>query len=107
MRYARQRAVIGELGQKRLQGGAVTILGDDLAALICARYLIGAGVATLFASASILEQCTDINPDTCTFATDSVGVLRFEDYQPQGPDPVARGADGARWALARLLRGTP
>ena len=113
-RYARQVAVpgIGERGQALIRGGSVAVIGEGLAAEVCALYLAGAGVGSLRVSERWLAGCAALNGEDVRLTSDGppsppdmevaveVGGVR---HVPPPGAAVIGGARAARWALARLL----
>ena len=109
-RYARQISIagVGEDGQARLRGAAVTVHGDRLDAEVCALYLAGAGVGRLTVHGSLAERCREQNGEISVVAGARSGACWVE--APGGPvaleggkDDVGGGAWLARAALERII----
>lgn len=110
-RYARQVAVVGASGHRAITDASATVIGEGLAAEVCARYLAGAGVGLLRVHHRLLGPMAAANSMITIEGHDLTGdlvvSLADDSHQPGPASPVARGAAAARWALAKILSGAP
>ncbi len=110
-RHARQLQVpgVGEAGQRRLRAGSVAVEGEDLAAEVCARYLIGAGVGRLVASGALLGRLGGLDPEVRLDVGDGVPTDHRvnRDALAGAEGPVERGARAALRVVSSLLRAEP
>jgi len=107
-RYARQIAVAGAAGQIEIDAAEVTVVGTGLAAEVCARYLVGAGVGRLHVHASMVRALEAANGSVVVEGHQRGGAPRVElsgdtAEAPAGLTAVGAGSSLARWVLAKIL----
>lgn len=108
-RYARQLHLrqVGARGQAAFQAGRVRVLRADLSGWVCARYLVGAGVGHLVVPEALEPACRAVREDVRLERGEASaeGLVEVEGQvlEPGLSDPLADGAEAARWALVRLL----
>ena len=115
VRYGRQEVVpgIGRAGQARIRAAEVAVAGRGLDAEVCALYLAGAGVARLAVDPALVARCAAQNGEVEVWPRGGGAALEVEllgpepgtVFQPRASLAVARGAEAARWVLARILSG--
>jgi hypothetical protein len=109
-RHTRQTRLVdvGPEGQARLARAEVEVPGRDLAAMVAARYLAGAGVARLLVEdARVAAAARAVDPRVAVdVVPPSVGGSPRGDHSDDGfTDPSARAvATGAMTALAAIAR---
>ena len=111
-RYSRQISVksVGEQGHLRIRNGSVEIYGDGLDSQICALYLAGAGVGTIFCHSKLIDQVQAINSEIKTLeiaedSTDFRAVCGKETFRSKKTNELGRGSQVARDVIACFLRG--
>ena len=110
-RYSRQISVksVGQRGHLRVRNGSVKVYGSGLDSQVCALYLAGAGVGTIFCHSKVMNQVQAINSEIKILeisedSTDFRAVCGKETFRSKKTNELGRGSQVARDVIACFLR---